>query len=54
MSGQLSYRIFWLIHGQQEPFFFVKPAKIKEGGGIALCISLASDWLKPKLIGSKN
>ena len=43
-----------MVNGQQEPFFFVKPAKIKEGGGIALCISLASDWLKPKLIGSKN
>ena len=46
VNGRLSSRvnrIFWLTHGEQEPFFFAKPAKMKTEGGIAICISLASD-----------
>ena len=42
LSGRVN-RIFWLTHGEQEPFFFAKPAKMKTEGGIAICISLASD-----------
>ena len=37
-----------------EPFFFAKRAKMKIEGCITICISLASDWLKPKFDGSKN
>ena len=37
-----------------ETFFFAKRAKMKIEGCITICISLASDWLKPKFDGSKN
>ena len=37
-----------------EPFFFAKRAKMKIEGCRTICISLASDWLKPKFDGSKN
>ena len=42
------------VANTEEPFFFAKRAKMKIEGCIAICISLASDWLKPKFDGSKN
>ena len=42
------------VANTEEPFFFAKRAKMKIEGCIAICISLASDWLKPKFNGSKN
>ena len=35
-------------------FVFAKPAKMKKRRGYYHMYSLASDWLKPKLINSKN
>ena len=51
VNGRLSglvNRIFWLTHGEQEPFFFAKPAEMKNGGGYCY-MYLTSIWLARKI-----